>query len=169
MSSHSPHCNCAPAATRREFLRRCGMGMGALGLAGIFGDIARAEDAANPLAPKAPHFKAKAKHVIHIFLNGGLSHVDSFDPKPALAKYEGKPLPTGSLLTERKTGNAFPSPFKFKKYGQSGIEVSGLFPQIGSCIDDIAVIRSMQAEVPNHEPSLMLMNCGDSVMSRPSV
>ncbi|HYG76463.1 MAG TPA: DUF1501 domain-containing protein [Planctomycetota bacterium] len=156
--------------SRREFLARCGMGMGSLGLMSLLAQTESARaDEISPLAPKKPHFKAKAKHVIHIFLNGGLSHVDSFDPKPALAKYEGKPLPGGTLKTERKTGNAFPSPFAFKKYGQSGIEVSDLFPQIGSCIDDIAVIRSMQADVPNHEPSLMLMNCGDAVMSRPSV
>jgi hypothetical protein len=158
--------------SRRDFLARCGMGMGALGLAGLLGEALNSPalgDDINPLAPRAPQFKAKAKHVIHIFLNGGLSHVDSFDPKPMLAKYEGKPLPGEKLKTERKTGNAFPSPFAFKKYGQSGLEISDLFPQIATCADDLCVIRSMQADVPNHEPSLMLMNCGDAVMSRPSV
>ena len=95
-----------------------------------------------PLAPKAPHFPGKAKRVIHFFLNGGPSHVDTFDPKPALAKYAGKPLPE-TLRTERKTGGAFPSPFKFQKYGQSGIEVSELFAETARHIDDIAVIRSM--------------------------
>ena len=150
------------------------MGMGAVGLAGLFGEMgallpAHGIESANPLAPKAPPFPAKAKRVIHFFLNGGPSHVDTFDPKPALAKYAGQPLPDGNLKTERKTGAAFPSPFKFQKYGRSGIEVSNLFPKIGGCIDEIAVIRSMQAELPNHEPSLMLMNCGDAVQSRPSV
>jgi hypothetical protein len=154
--------------SRRDFLARCGMGMGTLGLAALLQKSAQADEI-SPLAQKAPQFNARAKHVIHIFLNGGLSHVDSFDPKPSLAKYAGKKLPGEILKTERKTGNAFPSPFAFKKYGKSGIEVSDLFPQIGSCIDDISVIRSMQADVPNHEPSLMLMNCGDAVMSRPSV
>jgi len=86
-----------------------------------------------------------------------------------LEKYAGKPLPTGHLQTERKTGAAFPSPFKFKKYGRSGIEVSELFPRIAESIDDLCVIRSMKAELPNHEPSLMLMNCGDAVQSRPSI
>ncbi len=161
--------------TRRDFLCRCGMGMGAVGFAGLLGQIglltpdARAGEAANPLASRAPHFPGRARRVIHFFLNGGPSHVDTFDPKPALERYAGKVLPTGHLQTERKTGAAFPSPFKFKQYGQSGIEVSELFPQIAESIDDICVIRSMKAELPNHEPSLMLMNCGDAVQSRPSV
>ena len=150
--------------TRRSFLRRCGMGMGSLGLGTLLAD-----PGGNPLAGKSPHFPAKAKRVIHFFLNGGPSHVDTFDPKPALAKHAGKPLPTGNLRTERQTGAAFPSPFAFKPYGESGIEVSSLFPKIAECIDDIAVIRSMKAKLPNHEPSLMLMNCGDAVLSRPSV
>jgi len=122
----------------------------------------------NPLAPRPPHFPAKAKRVIHIFANGGPSQVDTFDPKPALTKYHGKPLPL-DLKTERKTGAAFGSPFKFQKYGQSGIEVSELFPKVATHIDDIAVIRSMRADVPNHEPSLMLMNCGDARLPRPSL
>ena len=146
------------------------MGMGAAMLGSMLGETAfAAEQFVNPLAPKAAPFPAKAKRVIHFFLNGGMSHVDTFDPKPALAKYAGQPLPMEILRTERKTGAAFPSPFKFEKRGQSGIEVSEIFSEIGGCIDDIAVIRSMQANLPNHEPSLMLMNCGDAVMSRPSV
>ena len=162
------------ALTRREFLCRCGMGMGALGLAGFFGNVgalgASLEPAGfvNPLAPKAPQFPAKAKRVIHLFMNGGPSHVDTFDPKPSLEKYAGKLLPM-DLKTERKTGAAYPSPFKFKKYGQSGIEVSELFANTAESIDDIAVIRSMHADVPNHEPSLMLMNCGDARLVRPSM
>ena len=122
-----------------------------------------------PLAPKRPHFPARARHVIHIFANGGPSHVDTFDPKPALEKYAGKLLPVENLRTERKTGAAFPSPYKFRKYGQSGIEVSEIFPHVGECIDDIAVIRSMHADVPNHEPSLLLMNCGEARLIRPSM
>ena len=148
-----------PILTRRDFLRRSGMGMGMLGLA----DLQAAASTGS-----SPHFAPKAKRVIHFFLNGGPSHVDTFDPKPALARYEGKPVPS-HRLTERKTGAAFPSPFKFQRYGQSGIEVSELFAKTAAHIDDIAVIRSMQAQVPNHEPSLMLMNCGDSVQPRPSL
>src|SRR5437879_11276562 len=87
----------------------------------------------NPLAPRVPHFPAKAKRVIHLFMNGGPSHVDTFDPKPTLAKYAGQRLPSGNLRTERKTGAAFPSPFKFQKYGQSGIEVSEIFSHTATC------------------------------------
>ena len=123
---------------------------------------------ASSLGPKAPQFAAKAKRVIHIFMNGGPSQVDTFDPKPSLTKYDGKPIPL-ELRTERKTGAAMASPFAFKKYGQSGIEVSDLFAHVGECIDDICVIRSMHADVPNHEPSLMLMNCGEARQARPSV
>jgi hypothetical protein len=151
---------------------RSALGLGALGLVGLLGDcreLGAAEDAAaGPMASKRPHFPGKARRVVHFFLNGGPSHVDTFDPKPALAKYDGRPLPS-TLRTERKTGAAFPSPFKFRKYGQSGIEVSELFAETARHIDDIAVIRSMKVVVPNHEPSLMLMNCGDSVQARPSV
>src|SRR5262249_222962 len=118
--------------------------------------------AAPPLAPKSPEFPAKAKRVLHIFANGGPSHVDTFDPKPALARLHGRPLPMDNLATERRTGAAFQSPFTFKKYGQSGIEVSDLFPHVAEHIDDITVIRSMHADVPNHEPSLLLMNCGEA-------
>jgi uncharacterized protein DUF1501 len=160
--------------TRRQMLHRSGIGLGGLALAGLLGDAgfltpAGAAGPASPLAPRSPHFPARAKRVIHFFVNGGPSHVDTFDPKPALEKYAGKPLPFPNLQTERKTGAAFPSPFKFRRFGRSGIEVSEIFPHVGACIDDIAVIRSMQADLPNHEPSLMLMNCGDAVMSRPSM
>src|SRR6059058_327259 len=163
------------ALTRREFLCRCGMGMGAVSFGALFGGFSSvnsahaAEGLTNPLAPKQPHFPGKARRVIHIFANGGPSHVDTFDPKPLLEKYAGKPLPRENLRTERRTGAAFPSPFKFQKYGQSGIEVSELFPHVAECIDDIAVIRSMHADVPNHEPSLLLMNCGDARLIRPSL
>src|SRR5262245_58072390 len=154
--------------TRREMLRRAGTGLGTLGLFALLRD-ANLLGADSAVAPRAPHFRPRAKRVIHIYLNGGPSHVDTFDPKPALAKYAGKPLPTGNLPTERKTGGAFPSPFKFRKCGQSGIEVSELFSRTAEHIDSMAVIRSMQANLPNHEPSLLLMNCGDSIQSRPSV
>lgn len=162
--------------TRREFLSRCGMGMGALGLASVLntaGFLSQTAQAVpptlSPLSPRGPHFQSKAKRVIHLFMNGGPSHVDTFDPKPALQKYAGQLLPRENLRTERKTGAAFPSPFKFQKYGQSGIEVSELFPHVAECIDDIAVIRSLHADVPNHEPSLLLMNCGEARLIRPSL
>ncbi|AMV26888.1 hypothetical protein VT84_20980 [Gemmata sp. SH-PL17] len=157
--------------SRREMLARCGTGIGTIALAGVLRD-AQAVDApraTDPLAPKAPHFAAKAKHVVHLFMNGGASQVDTFDPKPQLDKYHGKPIPTGNLRTERKTGAAMKSPYSFKKYGQSGIEVSELFAKTAAHIDDMCVIRSMYADVPNHEPSLLLMNCGDGRQPRPSL
>lgn len=156
--------------TRREFLNRCGMGFGAMTLGSIFGTGAWGNEAGTftTLDKRAPHFPAKAKRVIHIFANGGPSQVDTFDPKPLLNKWHGKALPI-SYKTERTTGAAFGSPFGFKHYGESGIEVSELFPHVGECIDDIAVIRSMYTNVPNHEPSLLLLNCGESRLPRPSM
>src|SRR5688572_25120868 len=160
--------------SRRDLLGRSGVGLGMLALAGVMRDdgaLAATTDAAagygNPMSPKQPHFPARAKHVIHIFANGGCSHVDTFDRKPALEKYAGKPVPN-NLPTERKTGAAFASPFKFKKYGQCGLEVSELFARTAAFADDMCVIRSMHANVPNHEPSLMLMNCGAFPVTRPS-
>jgi hypothetical protein len=158
--------------SRRDMLRRSGMGMGAVALTALLGDsghleAATSDAAINPLAPKTPPLPAKAKRVLHLFMNGGASHVDTFDPKPALTRFAGKPLPI-TLKTERRTGAAFPSPFSFKKYGQSGIEVSDIFPHVGECVDDLCVIRSMCSDIPNHEPSLMMMNCGDVRQVRPS-
>ncbi len=142
---------------------------GLLGQENLLGNSAEAASRLNPLEPKAPHFAGRAKRVIHLFMNGGPSHLDTFDPKPALEKYAGKLLPRENLRTERKTGAAFPSPFKFQKYGESGIEVSEIFQHTAQHVDDIAVIRSMHADVPNHEPSLLLMNCGESRLVRPSM
>ncbi|MEO8662346.1 MAG: DUF1501 domain-containing protein [Bryobacteraceae bacterium] len=151
---------------RRQLLSTMGGGFGMLGLQSLLG----AEGAtADPLAPKTPHFPAKAKRVVYLFLNGGPSQVDTFDPKPALTKYHGKPMPTANLQTERKTGNLMKSPFEFRRYGKSGIEVSEIFPKLGSMIDECCVIRSMYTERPNHEPSLLLLNSGDKLPGRPSM
>jgi len=158
--------------SRRELLTRSGLGLGALALAPLLAEGATSStaprDPNQPLAPRSPHFPAKAKHVIHIFANGGPSQVDTFDPKPALEKYAGRELPTGNLPTERKTGAAFPSPYKFAKHGQCGTEVSSLFPKVAEHVDKLAVVRSMVADIPNHEPSLLLMNCGEARLPRPS-
>jgi hypothetical protein len=142
-----------------------GAGFGMTGLAGVLS----AAQQTNPLAPKIPHFPAKAKHVVFLFLHGGPSQVDTFDPKPLLQKYNGQPMPEGNLKTERKTGSLLGSPFKFNRYGKSGIEVSEIFPKLGECIDDVCVIRSMYTDIPNHEPSLFMMNCGTRVPGRPSM
>ena len=155
--------------SRREALLRSGTGFGSLALADLMANESKAEvGKLDPLAPKQAHYPSKAKHVVHLFMNGGPSQVDTFDPKPMLDKYHGKPLPETNLRTERKTGAAMRSPFKFKKYGQSGIEVSELFENTAMHVDDMCIIRSMYADVPNHEPSLMLMNCGDGRLPRPS-
>ena len=150
------------------------MGMGALALANLMGELGMASPVTsaapiNPLSPKSPQFPGKAKRVIHLFMNGGPSQVDTFDPKPMLDKFAGKPLPMDYLPTERKTGAAMASPFKFKKHGQSGIEISELFPHVAESADELCIIRSMQADVPNHEPSLLLMNCGEARQIRPSM
>lgn len=156
--------------TRREFLGRCGLGFGVIGLAGLLGEEAMGGERrmTTPLSPKAPPLPARAKRVIHIFANGGASHVDTFDPKPELTRWHGKSLPM-ELKTERRTGTAFASPFRFRRYGRSGIEVSELFPHVAESVDEMVVIRSMHADVPNHEPSLLLMNCGEARLPRPSV
>ena len=158
--------------SRRQMLSQAGTGLGMLGLAGLLDDsrmLAASTAPTDPLAPRPAHFAAKAKHVIHIYLNGGPSQIDTFDPKPLLKKYEGKMLPQGNLTTERATGTALPSPFKFDKYGKSGIEVSEIFAKTAAHIDDICLIRSMYANTPNHEQSMRLMNCGDERLSRPSM
>jgi hypothetical protein len=160
--------------TRREALCRMGGGFGMLAFAGMVGEslatAATFADQGTTLgAAGGLHHAAKAKHVIFLFMNGGLSQVDSFDPKPMLDKHHGQPLPGGSIATERKTGVLMRSPFEFKKYGQCGMDVSELFPNVGSCADDICFIRSVYTDIPNHEPSLLMMNTGHSQVGRPSI
>lgn len=157
--------------TRRESLQRMGTGLGMLGLAGILAQDNQlgASETVSPLAPKPAHFAPRAKHIIHLFMNGGPSQVDTFDPKPALEKHNGQRPPGADLRTERKTGGLLMSPFPFKKYGESGIEVSDLFPHVGECIDDICVLRSMHTDIPNHEPSLLMMNSGETQPTRPAM
>jgi hypothetical protein len=122
------------AIHRREMLCRSGMGLGGLALAGLLADQEARGDARSSRHP-GPHFAPRARRMIHLFMNGGPSHVDTFDPKPVLARYAGQELPTGNLPTERKTGAAMPSPYKFRKYGQSGIEpaASTTWPSSAPC------------------------------------
>jgi hypothetical protein len=150
------------------------MGLGGVALSTLLADLGLAaapggSDLTAPvgssLAPKAPHFAPRAKRVIHLFMNGGPSQVDTFDPKPALAKYHGKLLSEELKGDKRVGGAAYASPFKFAKHGQSGLDVSELFPHLAKHADDLCLIRSMQTPVPNHEPGLLMMNCGD--ISRP--
>jgi len=171
MAPHkSPH-----PLTRRDALCRIGNGFGMLAFASLVGEsMARAagiggldQDGSIP-SRKLDH-PARAKRVIFLFMNGGLSQVDSFDQKPMLDKYHGQPLPGGSVATERKTGALMRSPFTFKKYGQCGMEVSELFPHVGEMADDICWIRSVYTDIPNHEPSMLMMNTGHTQVGRPSI
>jgi Protein of unknown function (DUF1501) len=167
MSHKSPR-----PVTRRQALCQIGNGFGMLAFASLVGEslaTAGVLDGTQAVGTRALDHPARAKRVIFLFMNGGLSQVDSFDPKPMLDKYHGQPLPGGSVATERKTGTLLRSPFTFKKYGQSGAEVSEIFPHVGSCADDICFVRSVYTDIPNHEPSLLMMNTGHTQAGRPSL
>jgi hypothetical protein len=144
--------------TRREMLVRSGAGFGILGLSSVLAQEAAADLASDPMSPKKPHFEPKAKHVIFLFMNGGPSHVDTFDPKPELKVQEGKPGPGGKYM---------PSPFKFAKHGEAGIDMSELYPHLGKVADELCILRSMHTSTPNHEPGLLMMNSGNQQPIRP--
>jgi hypothetical protein len=159
--------------TRREALRRVGNGFGMMAFASTLqSSMARAgltmgEGSGMGIAKL--DYPQRVKRVIFLFMNGGLSTIDAFDPKPALAKYDGQPLPGGSVTTERRTGELMKSPYTFKKYGQSGMDVSELWPHLSGVVDDICWVRSVFTEIPNHEPSCLMMNTGANQAGRPSV
>ena len=160
----------SPFLTRREALNRAGFGIGSLALAGLLNDMGLTQaNAANlsPLAVRQPQFTGKAKRVIHLFMNGGPSQMDTFDPKPKLNELHGKSLPISKDLSKDKrlSGAALGSKFKFSQHGQSGIEISELFPHVAKHADDLCVVRSMFSDVPNHESALMMMNTGNCAMS----
>jgi hypothetical protein len=152
--------------SRRDLLRRAGMGFGLLGLTGSLHAAGLLDAAAVP-ATRPPHFTPKAKRVIFLFMNGGPSHVDTFDPKPALAKYAGQKPPDKG--PRPKVGGYLPSPFRFRPHGQSGVVMSELFPHLAGCADLLCVVRSMHTDVPNHEPGLLLMHSGHQQPVRPSL
>jgi len=156
--------------TRRQFINRLGLGFGALSLTSLVGmgvlpapDAAAADDIFSPLAPRQPHFTPKAKRILHIFASGAPSHLDTWDPKPELDKYHDKAMP-GDM-----GGTAFASPFKFSKKGKSGVEVSEVFPLLSQHIDEIAVIRSMWTDIPDHGAATVMMNTGSLRLVKPSV
>ena len=158
--------------SRRDWLLRSACGFGHLALLGLAAQDAGAATPdliRSPLSPKPPHFPAKAKRVVFLFMHGGISHVDSFDPKPKLREMNGQPLPIAKPKFEfAPTGNLLSSPWKFQSYGQSGTQVSDLFPRIGSCIDDICVVRSMNGgDQVSHGPALLNINTGSGVFARP--
>src|SRR5579863_222954 len=155
--------------TRREALRTMGTGFGMTALAAMLGDSMQAADSGNPWSPRQPHFAPRAKRVIFVFLTGGLSSIDSFDHKPALDRYDGKPLPYETPRTEFTTGNLMRSPFAFATYGRNGHEVSEIFPRMGETIDEFCQVRSTITDIPNHGPSVMMMNTGTTRFGRPSM
>ena len=166
--------------SRREFLSRAGCGFGALAfgyMLGLDGLLARASnlkiDPLNPLSPRPPHFPTRAKSIIWLFMEGGPSHLDLFDPKPALEKLAGQPMPEsfGKVITAMGTASnsLMPSKRSFKQYGQSGIWVSDWLPNIAQHVDDMTVIRSCWADGLNHVGSVCQMNTGDILAGRPSL
>ncbi|QEG43715.1 DUF1501 domain-containing protein [Roseimaritima ulvae] len=170
--SHQSHQRLSLGLSRRSLLQRSGLGLGSLALADLLAGQTRADgvvDASSSLGQREPHFPGKAKRVIHVFANGGPSQVDTFDPKPALQKFHGKTIDPALSKDRRLGGVAHASPFKFRKHGESGVEISDLFPKLARHADKLCVIRSMVTDVPNHEPGLMMMNCGDIVRPRPCV
>src|SRR5437763_1096046 len=169
-------CERMPAPlSRRQVLARVANGFGLLALGGLLAEEARGAvpaggAAPDPLAGKPGHHPARAKRVIFLFMDGGPSQLDLFDPKPRLARDHGKPLPFAKpKLARTTTENLMASPFRFRKCGQSGIEVSELLPHLGSCIDDICVIRSLRADNINHSNACLQMTTGEQVFSRPSL
>jgi hypothetical protein len=153
--------------SRREVLSRLGAGFGGLALGALLAEQAPA--AGHDLAARAPHFRARARAVIQLFMHGGPSHVDLLDPKPMLAKYDGKPPPAEVADDEKITGNLLKSPYRFHKHGESGLEFSETLPHTAAHSDSIAVVRSMYTEHRNHEQALWMMHTGLIVSGRPSV
>jgi hypothetical protein len=162
-------------SSRRDALRRFASGFGMIGLAGLLadesrGDVVDPSRLADPLAVRPPMYPARAKRVIFLFMSGGPSHVDTFDPKPRLLADDGKPLPFAMPKLERtRTGNLLGSPFKFAKHGQAGTDVSELFPKLAQQVDELCVIRSMVADNINHNGACLQMNTGEQTFSRPSL
>jgi hypothetical protein len=149
--------------TRRQFLTRFGMGLGFVGLASLLGQGTPAEGAIlSPLAPRKPPLVPKAKRLLHLFAQGAPSHIDTFDPKPELIKANGKPM-------AEFDGVAFGSPFQFSKHGQSGIEMSEVFPQLAGHADEMCVVRSMWTDIPDHVFSTFMMSTGQGRLPRPSL
>ena len=151
--------------SRRQMVQALGGGFGSLALAQLHASAA----IATPTQPLLPHFAPKAKHIIHLFMNGGPFQCDLFDPKPALNKFAGQKPPGADLRTERPTGALMGVPFKFSQHGQSGLPISELLPNLSRHADDLCVIRSMHTDNPNHGPALFLMNNGSIVPTRPTL
>ncbi|MEM6280324.1 MAG: DUF1501 domain-containing protein [Verrucomicrobiota bacterium] len=160
--------------SRRIALQRLGFGMGAVAASDLLRQVHGRDPMDSPLAVREPHFPGKAKRVIHLFMNGGPSQVDTFDHKPELKKLDGEELPDSVKKTLQPTqrnrvGEIWASPFSFSRHGESGLEISELYPNVAKHADKLCVIRSMQSEIANHSPGLLMMNCGHPVLARPSI
>jgi len=156
--------------SRRQALKNSAVGFGSLALASLLADQGSAAASDNPLAPKPPHFPARAKRIIFLFMVGGPSQVDTFDPKPLLTRDDGKPLPFDKpRVVFNGTSNLLKSPWQFAQHGESGLPVSELLPHLGKCIDDLCIVRSMHCDNPNHGPALFQMNNGTISPTRPSM
>jgi hypothetical protein len=165
--------------TRRHFFSRCGMGLGSIALASLLNDTLFAADApklVNPLAPKAPHFKPRAKNVIFLFMAGGPSQLELFDYKPKLVELNGQPIPQSFIEGKRFAfmGSSHGTKLlgtrrAFKRHGQSGAWVSELFPHMATIVDDISLVHSCKAELFNHAPAKLFMNTGSGQFGRPSM
>src|SRR4051812_15815163 len=160
--------------SRRKFFRDCAGGIGTIALAQLLASEGRAAEPVSPLAPKPPHFAPKAKNVIFLFMEGAPSQMDLFDPKPELQRWNGKPLPESrtkdlKLAFIKPTASVLGSPFKFEKRGQCGMELSELLPHLGTCADDICLVRSMHSEAFNHHPGQLFLFTGHMVGGRPTM
>jgi hypothetical protein len=160
--------------TRRWFFRQCGVGLGSIALSTLLQKAsgAAAPHLANPLTPRQPHFKPKAKRVIYLFMAGAPSQLDLFDYKPALAKYNGKPLPSEVIMGQKYAfikpdAALYATEFKFAKHGQCGAELSEALPHLAEVVDDIAIIKSMTTDAFNHAPGQLLMQTGSTQFGRP--
>jgi hypothetical protein len=161
--------------SRRAALRKTGCGFGALALQGLLAELngfLAAPKVENPLAVKPPQFPPKAKRVIFLFMHGGPSHIDTFDPKPRLDRDHGKPIPFQRSLTfspAKELGGLMKSPFSFKQYGQSGIPVSEIFPHVAGCVDDLCIIRSIVGDGVDHGGAMLQLHTGSFTFTRPSM
>jgi hypothetical protein len=159
-----------PPTSRRDFIRNLSGGLGSVGLLTMLAEQSARAATAPPSLPRGiAQFPAVAKHNIVLFMQGGPSQMDMFDPKPALQKYAGQRPPSANLRTERTTGGLLPSPFEFKKYGRSGLEVSELLPRLAEIVDDLCVVRSMYTFNPTHNPARNLFHSGNIASVRPSM
>jgi hypothetical protein len=160
----------SPPITRRTLLQRSAGGFGYLALQALLGHEQAKAAVENPLAPRPPHFAPRAKRIVFLFMKGGPSHVDTFDPKPLLQRDDGKPFPFAQPRVQfAQTGKLLKSPWSFKQYGQSGLPVSELFPHVAQCVDDLCIVRSLHGTNPAHGGALLKLHTGSDTQVRPSM